>query len=46
MAAKKCKCGRRLVLEIDKVRGRCFECVREEGRERTRPRKDGGKRDR
>jgi hypothetical protein len=27
MAAKKCKCGRKLILEMDKVRGRCFECV-------------------
>jgi len=27
MAAKKCKCGRRLVLEMDKVRGRCYECL-------------------
>ena len=37
-SAKKCKCGRKLILEMDKVRGRCFECVRE----RTRPRKRGG----
>ena len=34
-----------LVLEMDKVRGRCFECVKEESRERTRSRKDGVKRD-
>ena len=45
MAAKKCKCGRRLILEMDKVRGRCYECVKEESQERTKPRKRGGKRD-
>ncbi len=44
MAAKKFKCGRKLILEMDKVRGRCYECVKEESRERTRPRKRGGKR--
>ncbi len=27
MAAKKCECGRRLILEMDKVRGRCFESL-------------------
>ncbi len=45
MAAKKCKCGHKLVLEMDKVRGRCFQCVKEERRERTRQKKRGGKRD-
>ncbi|MEO2015698.1 MAG: LamG domain-containing protein [Fuerstiella sp.] len=45
MAAKKCKCGRKLILEMDKVRGRCFECVKVDALERTRPRKRGGKRD-
>ncbi len=50
MAAKKCKCGRKLILEMDKVRGRCFECVKEErDRERVerpwRGRKRGGKHD-
>jgi hypothetical protein len=51
MAAKKCKCGRKLILEMDKVRGRCFQCVEEErSRERLerpwRSRKRGfGKRD-
>ena len=45
MAAKKCKCDKRLILDMDKVRGRCYECVREETRERMRPRKDGGTRD-
>ena len=34
MAAKKCKCGRKLVLEMDKLRGKCFQCVKEEDRER------------
>ena len=43
MAAKKCKCGRRLILEMDKVRGRCHECVRKEIRERTKPRNHDGK---
>ena len=27
MTAKKCKCGKKLVLEMDKVRGRCFQCL-------------------
>ena len=45
MAAKKCNCGRKLILEMDKVRGRCYECVKEESQERTKPRKRGGKRD-
>ena len=47
MAAQKCKCGRKLILEMDKVRGRCYECVKEENRERTRSRsrKGGGRRD-
>ena len=44
MAAKKCNCGRKLILEMDKVRGRCFECFKEESRERTRPKKGGGRR--
>jgi hypothetical protein len=43
MAAKKCKCGRKLTLEMDKVRGRCFECVKEDRRERTRLQERGGK---
>jgi hypothetical protein len=45
MTARKCGCGRKLILEMDKVRGRCFECFKEESRERTRSRKNGGKRD-
>ena len=44
MAAKKCKCGRKLILEMDKVRGRGVQCVRVESRGRTSPRKRGGKR--
>jgi len=44
MAANKCKSGRKLILEMDKVRGRCYECVKEEVREPTKPRKDGGRR--
>gem|GEM_PF-7035274 len=30
MAAKKCKCGADLVLETDKVRGKCHRCVRKD----------------
>ena len=33
MAANKCRCGRKLILEMDKVRGECFECVKEESRD-------------
>ncbi len=43
MAAKKCKCGRKLVLEMDKVRGRCFECVGEERKANLARRRRGGK---
>ena len=43
MAAKKCKCGRKLVLEMDKLRGKCFQCVKEEDRERMLQRRRGGK---
>ena len=32
MAAEKCKYVRKLILEMGKVRGRCFQCVREESR--------------
>lgn len=42
-AKKKCACGKKLVLEMDKVRGKCFQCVREEQRERTAGRRRGGK---
>ena len=45
MAAKKCKCGRKLILYMDQMRGRCFQCVKEESRERTEPQKRGGRRD-
>jgi hypothetical protein len=43
MAAKKCKCGRKLVLEMDKVRGKCFHCATKEVRARTAHLGHGGK---
>jgi hypothetical protein len=30
MAAKKCKCGRKVILETDRIRGRCFQCVKDQ----------------
>ncbi|HIE98505.1 MAG: hypothetical protein ABGZ53_01505 [Fuerstiella sp.] len=32
MAKQKCKCGKNLVLDMDKVRGKCHECQRRDGR--------------
>lgn len=41
---KKCKCGRKLILDVDRLRGKCNRCVEQERKEKDVYRRAGRRR--